>query len=140
MPFEPIRLSGAYYTILSVEPRLCVVLRPDVVQVPRFFSDIDNGEMIQDTRGHELTDWNATRLLTGRAASVLIVRILQETGAVRARVDVWSGNGECILGTLGHGAVLIAGSAGASQIVGACDETHVSGPRERATQHATAAR
>jgi hypothetical protein len=117
-----------------------VAPRPDEDHLPRFFFDIDDGERIRDTRGHELPDLNAARVLAQRAASELIAHDLRKTGAVRVRVDVWNENGECVLSALGHGAVLIAGAAEASQGIGPSDEAGALVPLDRATRHAIAVR
>lgn len=108
--------------------------------MPRFFFDIDGGERIRDTKGYELPDLNAARVLAQRMAGELVAHDLQETSAIRVRVDVRNENGNRILSALGHGAVLIAGSAEALQGIGASDEVCALGPLDRAARHAIAVR
>lgn len=140
MPSKPIRLPWTHYIKLAVEPRVRGAPRPDDDRVPRFFFDIDDGEWTPDTEGHKLPGLNAARVLAQRTAGELVTRNLQKTGAIWVRVDVRDENGEHILSALGHGAVLIAGSAETPQGIEASDKAYALIPLVRATHHAIAVR
>jgi hypothetical protein len=76
-------------------------------RVPRFYFDLDDGEIIRDKEGQDLADLNAARSYVWRALSEIVAHELHQENAPRIGVHVRNSAGERVMTAAWRGELLI---------------------------------